>query len=154
MTNPHFTNDMACLQEHPHWTPPEEVIIPEGFKDYSWKNDACPSWFNPSLNVMLWIDYPQADSEFGETETFFRFCVVSQAMREDDLDDPNPNSISWPCETWDQVLEILARCQILKVPQFFNALRRMAEQIKEHDQDSNEVNYRHRVARYAPRETK
>lgn len=34
--------------------------IPEGFKDTSWHNDACPSFEDAERGLQLWCDFPEA----------------------------------------------------------------------------------------------
>ena len=64
--------------QHPRWTAPEDMtILPEGFEDNSWGNDSFPHWLNKETNVAIWVDYPQAKSEFGDQEHSSDFTLCS-----------------------------------------------------------------------------
>lgn len=47
-------------QEHPD-IGTLDFPIPAGFTDSSWHNDNCPSWFDETHNLKLWIDYADPD---------------------------------------------------------------------------------------------
>jgi hypothetical protein len=40
--------------------------LPEGFVDTSWHNDACPSFTDDVLGLVVWINYPDADQREWE----------------------------------------------------------------------------------------
>lgn len=53
---------MDWRTEFPDYPANEMPVIPTGFNDTSWKNDACPSFSNGKL--IIWVDYPnEADRE-------------------------------------------------------------------------------------------
>ena len=135
--------------QHPRWTAPEDMtILPEGFEDNSWGNDSFPHWLNKETNVAIWVDYPQAKSEFGDQEHFFRLYVVFNAMAAPDYDCYNINADYNPCDTWQQVLELVSEHEVAKVERqattFFAVMTIMEHQRHEHDKDINDVNYMHR----------
>lgn len=34
-----------------------EPMVPDGFEDHSWHNDAMPRFYHPILRLTLWVDY-------------------------------------------------------------------------------------------------
>lgn len=60
--------------------------IPEGFVDASWRNDACPSFWNSDARLTLWVDYAEpALSEIfqnvanpdGSPDVYERFALYA-----------------------------------------------------------------------------
>lgn len=64
-----------------------DVVIPSGFKDESWHNDAMPC-FTKSIaderTLRLWIDYTNPDMR--EFDTAPRFALVSDIDGEDTIE--------------------------------------------------------------------
>ena len=52
---------MSYQTEHPQFTMPDDVTIPEGFEDSSWHNDELPSWSvlndEGMPHARIWIGY-------------------------------------------------------------------------------------------------
>jgi hypothetical protein len=47
-------------------------VIPAGFVDESWHNEACPRFDHPALRLSLWIDYADpAQRELPEARRFY-----------------------------------------------------------------------------------
>lgn len=62
---------MTYLTEFPDFDPATMPAIPAGFDDVSWHNDACPSFLNEALGLIIFVDFADADKrEFPETERF------------------------------------------------------------------------------------
>jgi hypothetical protein len=55
---------MSFLDQFPTYPVESFPVIPAGFVDSSWKNDACPSIENSHWRI--WLDWPnEADRECG-----------------------------------------------------------------------------------------
>lgn len=62
---------MTYLTEFPDFDPATMPEIPEGFQDVSWHNDACPSFLNETLGLIIFVDFEDSEKrEFRETERF------------------------------------------------------------------------------------
>ncbi len=62
---------MTFQVEFPDFPAADMPAIPEGFKDSSWHNDACPSIISDSLHLSIFIDFANpAEREFPDTDRF------------------------------------------------------------------------------------
>jgi hypothetical protein len=70
------TMTVTDIKEQPHPFPDFtlDVVLPEGFIDISWGNDISPSFQNTDLELILYIDY--AEAEKREYPTSERFTLV------------------------------------------------------------------------------
>ncbi len=63
--------DRTFQTEFPDFHAGDLPEIPAGFADVSWRNDACPSFENEDLGLILIIDFPRPeDREFPEAPRF------------------------------------------------------------------------------------
>lgn len=73
---------MSYRTEFPDFDPADMPELPAGFEDRSWKNDACPSFFNLSIMRALWIDYRDpAMREQPETKRFGLYEIDGEGAR-------------------------------------------------------------------------
>lgn len=61
--------------EFPDFDPETMPAIPGGFADWSWHNDACPSFGNVALGLQIYIDF--ADVKMREMPMAGRFAVFT-----------------------------------------------------------------------------
>ena len=58
-----------------NWTPPAGFVLPDGWRDDSWHNDAMPKFVSPCGFYFLWVDYENPDErEWGRD--FKRYLIV------------------------------------------------------------------------------
>tara|TARA_R100001015_G_C4572555_1_gene130392 strand:+ start:59 stop:403 length:345 start_codon:yes stop_codon:yes gene_type:complete len=77
-----------------------DITMPEGWKDISYGNDACPSWsFN---GYQVFIDHPDPNERELGSETS-RFYVI--------LEKEYGTHQTWfhDCDTWDEVLDTIKK---------------------------------------------
>ena len=87
------------MGEFPEWT--MDFILPKGFEDVSWHNDAMPRFENEKLGLRIWADYTDPkDSEWGEDRDD-RFLLETL---EDDMENPDPNEFA---ETFATIEELV-----------------------------------------------
>jgi len=91
---------MSYQTQHQHFTMPDGVVIPEGFEDTSWINDAMPSFYNKALNASLWIDYPKEESEMNADNDWMQFNVDTSSMTK--TGDYNDTAKVHPFKTWEE----------------------------------------------------
>ena len=75
-----------------------DITLPQGWKDITYKNDACPSWsFN---GFQVFIDHPDPNERECGPESS-RFCVM--------LEQEYGEKQTWfhACDTWAEVLNIV-----------------------------------------------
>ncbi len=65
--------EMTYQTEFPDFDPASMPIIPDGFTDRSWKNEACPCFIHEATGIVLWVDF--ADPEQREFSEMSRFTV-------------------------------------------------------------------------------
>lgn len=96
------------LQEHPDFGL-LDVTLPDGFEDWSYHNDVCPRFVNPSRRLDVFIDYK--DPEKREYERRGRFTVYTV-----DPEDPTtPGLYLLNTDDWNAVYELLtaSRAELL-----------------------------------------
>ena len=69
---------MNYKTEHPDFTLPEGITIPDGFVDTSRSNHLCPNWTDYNNNIVLFIDYE--DGEMGA-----RFTLNFDSLDQDGM---------------------------------------------------------------------
>lgn len=89
---------MAYTVEFPSFDPATMPQIPAGFKDQSWCNDVCPSFYSAGLDLSLWVDF--ADPDQRELPNEPRFAVAA-------CGDPNDH-VFFNSDDWSQVLCVIA----------------------------------------------
>ncbi len=67
MTYPNWKAEFPDYPEH------AMPVLPAGWEDISWRNDACPNFINAALGVALFVDYP--DPECREMPDYPRFLA-------------------------------------------------------------------------------
>jgi hypothetical protein len=73
---------MAFTLEFPDFPEKDMPAIPAGFEDASWHNDACPSFFSPTLQAVLFVDFlDPALREFPETLRFGLYPATAEGLR-------------------------------------------------------------------------
>lgn len=80
----------AFHTEFPEYPAADMPVLPEGFEDISWGQDACPCIHSDSLNLQVWIDFTNPDDR--EFQGAKRFIVVdvkagADAIETDDWND-------------------------------------------------------------------
>lgn len=54
-------------------------VLPDGWRDNSWRNDACPCFHHDESGVVLWCDYPaQEDREHGKFSRHYEFVQLAE----------------------------------------------------------------------------
>lgn len=48
---------MSFASEFPNFPAADMPPLPDGFKDSSWHNDSCPSYYSEALGLHVFIDY-------------------------------------------------------------------------------------------------
>jgi hypothetical protein len=80
----------SYLSEFPDFGP-LDVVLPQGFTDCSWHNDAMPRWEKQLADgslLTLWIDYADRSlSEFADSEHYFRFLAAHYTDERDWISD-------------------------------------------------------------------
>jgi hypothetical protein len=66
---------MPYAIEFPDFDPATMPAIPDGFSDWSWRNDTCPMFVHEASGVALWIDF--ADVAQREYDDCPRFSAVA-----------------------------------------------------------------------------
>lgn len=62
---------MTVAKEFPDYPAADLPPIPDGFEDTSWHNDACPSFSNEAVGLIVYVDYlDKAERENEATERF------------------------------------------------------------------------------------
>ena len=69
---------MNYKTEHPDFTLPEGITIPDGFVDTTRSNHLCPNWTDYNNNIVLFIDYE--DGEMGA-----RFTLNFDSLDQDGM---------------------------------------------------------------------
>lgn len=91
---------MTYRTEFPDFDPTTMPSIPEGFADVSWHNDACPSFHNKAIGLVLFVDYVDArNREFPETPRFLLCACDAEGAPEDTL---------LASEYWAEVVDALS----------------------------------------------
>jgi hypothetical protein len=97
--------------EFPDFPEADMPVMPEGFVDASWKNDACPNFESKPLGLRVWIDYVDVERrEF--TVDVPRFVLY----RIDDGGAPLSDDPIAATDDWNEVLAVIlgvaftARC--------------------------------------------
>jgi hypothetical protein len=86
---------------------PMDIDIPDGFIDHSWHNDACPSFYNPDLRLVLHTDY--ADPSRRDTPDLGRFRLYTYGVNSDGQPDPYETKERLAeVDDIDEVLEVIA----------------------------------------------
>jgi hypothetical protein len=68
---------MTYKNEFPDMPDADMPVMPYGFYDSSWHNDACPSYANEMLGLRIWIDYVDpAKREIEQTGKRFILCSM------------------------------------------------------------------------------
>ena len=78
---------MNYKTEHPDFTLPEGITIPDGFVDTSRSNHLCPNWTDYNNNIVLFIDYE--DGEMGARFTLNFDSLDQDGMVSDQWQDWN-----------------------------------------------------------------
>lgn len=86
------------VREFPDYSVADLPSIPEGFEDSSWHNDACPSFTNDALALILYVDF--AKPEDRETPKMNRFSLHKLDV-EGCMTDADPVVST---EDWNEVL--------------------------------------------------
>ena len=77
-----------------------DITMPKGFRDTTYKNDACPSW---GFNVFqIFIDHPDPNErELGADIPRFRIILEKEYGTHQ----------TWfhECDTWDEVLDTIKK---------------------------------------------
>lgn len=60
-----------------------DVQIPEGFKDISYRNDACPSWYHEGQQTLLYIEYAKPEDRDEPEIERARFSLAQQDFEKD-----------------------------------------------------------------------
>lgn len=84
--------------EFPDYPADGMPVLPAGFVDCSWHNDTCPSFFNETLGLYVFIDYP--DREMREFPECPRFSLSEG--REDGID-----ASLLVTDSWDEILAFI-----------------------------------------------
>jgi len=93
----------AHMSEFPNWN--LDFIMPRGFKDNSWHNDAMPQFTDEKRNLRIWADYSDPKmSEWGEQKDFTRFMLETM---DDDLEVHNPNSFAESFATIEELVHYM-----------------------------------------------
>lgn len=74
--------------------------IPDNWLGVSWKNDACPSWVDPTQRFQIYVDYEKVEDREGEEGD--RFHVLA-------YDDPDGTIELLDSNDWLEVLEFVAK---------------------------------------------
>lgn len=61
-----------------------DVQVPPGFIDDSQRNDACPHWIYPDLNLALWINYPEWDAR-EDKNRFYLYETDSDGLHKNTI---------------------------------------------------------------------
>ena len=84
---------MRYKQEFPNY---DDVInVPEGFEDFSWHNDACPSIgisLDLDTHIIIWCEYKSIEKRESGSMHRFIVCITNDLDNDDkgyfdDLDD-------------------------------------------------------------------
>ena len=103
---------MNYKTEHPDFTLPEGITIPDGFVDTSRSNHLCPNWTDYNNNIVLFIDYE--DGEMGARFTLNFDSLDQDGMVLDQWQDWNDIEICdnplccFRSNHWKATLEIIA----------------------------------------------
>lgn len=63
---------MTFHTEFPDFPTADMPVIPAGFEDGSWHNDACPCFINERAGLIIWVDYVDPSKrEFPDTRRFY-----------------------------------------------------------------------------------
>lgn len=63
-------------EEFPSFPADSMPVLPAGWEDTSWHNDACPSFTNKAARVAMFVDYPNIeDRELSEGGRFVVYAV-------------------------------------------------------------------------------
>ena len=93
-----------------------DVVLPDGFVDVSWHNDAMPSFerrLPDGSTVKIWVDY--ADRGVGDFPGAPRFGVQHQ-YEDDEMTAPLTITPSLDTDDWDEVDQYVATVVHLTVP--------------------------------------
>ncbi len=101
--------DPQWKQEFPGFEMPD-MDLPEGFKDTSWHNDACPSFTDENRKLRLYVNYadPQ-DREFEELPRFLLVRFDDDHSEEDEIaggekwEDVASFVVEWPVDRFDRL---------------------------------------------------
>lgn len=67
----HLIQAPHYAMEFPDFPESDMVAIPEGFRDISWRNDACPNFMNDAGDLLIFVDYANPDNrEYVNTKRF------------------------------------------------------------------------------------
>lgn len=90
---------MSFTQEFPDFPLADMPVIPAGFKDTSWRNDACPYFFDAIKRLGIYIDYADKSQREFEAERFIIFKTDAEGL-------PIGDAIA-ASESWDVILASL-----------------------------------------------
>jgi hypothetical protein len=80
-------------------------VLPTGFIDTSWHNDACPSFTHEAARLVLWVDYPNPADREVQGGSRFLLCTMK--------DDGGSGDVIAAAEHWTD-MEAEIRCRLRK----------------------------------------
>lgn len=88
--------------EFPDYPVDQMPAMPAGFEDSSWPNDACPSFFNQTLRLAVFVDYP--DRAKRERPDLVRFHL----HQTDENGGRAPSGFEFESDDWNAILGKIA----------------------------------------------
>jgi hypothetical protein len=91
---------MSFATEFPDFPASDFPAMPQGFRDCSWHNDACPSMIAEPRGIIVYVDY--SDGARREHEGGKRFVVFDPMSCED-------AETAFESDDWNEVLTFIKR---------------------------------------------
>ena len=94
---------MRFRMEFPDFPVEDMPQIPAGFEDWSWHNDACPSFTDESRRLRLWIDYREPEKRDLAGAHRFMLTRLTSERDPDEYEDVLTES-----DDYSEILEAIA----------------------------------------------
>lgn len=82
-------------------------IIPEGFEDVSWHNDAMPNFVDEENGLQLWINYPIQGLRENHMQEEFLLCQ----FHKDDKEMAGANVTLYSGNNWVECINAIKRAR-------------------------------------------